>query len=98
MAAPVKLIGIFTARPGKAEELRALLDGMVTKSRQEPGNLRYDLWEDQAESGLFVTDELYVDNRAITAHHETPHYRNYLARINDLAERTALMLNPIGVA
>ena len=33
----VKAIGILTAHPGKAEELRALLDGMVARSRQVTG-------------------------------------------------------------
>src|SRR5262245_63464018 len=70
---------------------------MVTRSRRETGNLRYDLWEDQGESGRFVTDELYVDSLAVNAHHDTPHYRNYLSRINDLAERRALVLDPISV-
>jgi quinol monooxygenase YgiN len=71
---------------------------MLAPSRAEPGNLRYDLWRDPAEPGRFVLDELYRDADAIAAHKATPHFQSYLSRINDLAERTAWVLAPVGVA
>lgn len=97
MSTSVKIVATLVARPGKAEELRALLDTMVAQSRAEPGNLRYDLWRDRAEPGRFVLDELYVDAAALEAHRETAHFRSYLTKINDLAERTALVLDPVTV-
>lgn len=98
MTSPAKIVAVLTARPGKAAELRALLDGMVAPSRAEPGNLRWDIWQDTAEPTRFVLDELYVDLDAIAAHRETPHFRNYFARINDLAERMPFVVTPIAVA
>jgi quinol monooxygenase YgiN len=95
MPANVKIIAVLTARPGKAEALKALLETMLAPSRAEPGNLRYDLWQDQAEPTRFVLDELYTGSAAITAHRASPHFQNYLGRINDLAERTALTLDPV---
>nr|WP_298685555.1 putative quinol monooxygenase [uncultured Dongia sp.] len=98
MTKPVKITAILTARPGKAEELKALLSGMVVPCRAEPGNLLWNIWQDQAEPGRFVLDELYTDNAAIAAHRQTPHFKNYLAKVTDLAERTALLLDPVEVA
>lgn len=98
MPAPVKIMAILTARPGKAEDLRALLTGMVEPCRAEPGNLRWDLWQDQADPARFGLDELYVDDAAVAAHRQAPHFQAYFARINDLAERTSLVLNPVEVA
>ncbi|WP_052402796.1 putative quinol monooxygenase [Muricoccus aerilatus] len=98
MANHVKIMAILAARPGKAAELRALLDGMTAASRAEPGNLRYDLWQDQADPARLVLDELYADREAVAAHRATPHFQNYLAVINDLAERTAIVLDPATVA
>lgn len=98
MTSPVKIVAVLTARPGKAEALEALLAGMLGPSRAEPGNLRYDLWRDQADPSRLVLDELYVDNDAIAAHRATPHFANYLAHINDLAERTALVLDAAAIA
>ncbi|MDE1993603.1 MAG: antibiotic biosynthesis monooxygenase [Rhizobiaceae bacterium] len=91
----VKITAILAARPGKADDLKALLYGMVEACRDEPGNLRWDIWRDQNDRSRFVLDELYIDNAAVAAHRETPHFRNYIARVNDLAERTALVLDPV---
>jgi len=97
MSSPAKLTGIFVAHSGKAGQLKALLVGMVPPSRAEPGNLRYDVWQDEAQPDRFITDELYKDGTAISAHHQSPHYKDYLSRIPDLADRTALVLTPIEV-
>jgi len=97
MPNPVKIVALLVAHPGKASELKALVLGMAAACRAEPGNLRWDVWQDQAETGRFVLDELYRDNAAVSAHRETPHFKDYLARITELAERTALVLDPADV-
>jgi quinol monooxygenase YgiN len=98
VSASVRVVALLTARPGKIDELRSLLVGMAPHSRAEPGNLRWDLWRDHAVSDRFVVDELYRDQAAAAAHHETPHYKDYFARINGLAERTVAVLEPIEVS
>jgi quinol monooxygenase YgiN len=98
MANPVKIVVILAARPGKADALKALLFGMLAPTRAELGNIRWDLWQDQADPTRFVIDELYTDNAAVAAHRETPHFLNYFAQINDLAERTPFVLDPVDVA
>ena len=97
MSASVKIVAILVARAGKAEELRALLDHMLTQTRAEPENLQYDLWRDQANPDRFVLDELYASNAGVAAHRQTPHFQAYLAKINDLAERSAFVLDPAKV-
>jgi quinol monooxygenase YgiN len=98
MSAPVKINAVLVARPGKFDELKALLHGMVAPSRAEAGNLRWDIWRDQADANRFVLDELYADNAAVAAHRQTAHFQNYVGKIGDLAERTALVLDPVDVA
>ncbi|WP_206239637.1 putative quinol monooxygenase [Novosphingobium terrae] len=97
MPHPVKIVAVLTALPGQVQALKALLDGMLTPSRAEAGNLRYDLWQDQADPARFVLDELYVDQAAVTAHRATPHFQDYLSRIGDVAERSAFVLDPLAV-
>lgn len=94
----VKITAILVARPGKADDLQALLFGMMPDCRAEPGNLRWDIWRDQADAGRFVLDELYTGNEAVAAHRQTAHFKNYLSKVGDLAERTALLLDPVDVA
>lgn len=95
---PVKITASLTAWPGKADELEALLIGMAPHCRAEPGNLRWDIWRDQSAPERYVLDELYRDGDAAAAHRQTPHYQDYLARIPGLAERSALVLEPVAVA
>ncbi|BAF88779.1 uncharacterized conserved protein [Azorhizobium caulinodans ORS 571] len=97
MSNPVKIVAILAARPGKAEELRALLSSMAPLCRAEAGNLRWDIWQDQAVPGRFVLDELYVSDAAVAAHRQTPHFLDYISRINDLAERNSQLLDPVDV-
>ena len=98
MSSNVKVVAILTAQPGRREELRTLLDGMVAPSRSEVGNLRYDLWQDPSDANRFVLDELYVDQDAVGAHRATSHFRNYASVIGALAERTVVSLDPACVA
>lgn len=98
MTSHVKIVAVLVARPGKAEELKALITSLADHSRAEPGNLRWDIWRDKAEPARFVLDELYVDDAAVAAHRQTAHFQAYLARIGDLAERTAYVLDAVKVA
>jgi quinol monooxygenase YgiN len=93
----MKIVGILTARPGKVSELGTFLSAMRVRSRAEPGNLRRDIWRDNANPDRFVLDELYVDEAAVAAHRDTPHFKGYAARIGDLADRTPITLDPVEV-
>jgi quinol monooxygenase YgiN len=93
----MKIMAILTALPGKTEALLALLDGMAASSRAEAGNLRYDIWRDRSAPDRFILDELYTDEAAVKAHRASDYFTDYLARINDLAERTAMTLDAVDV-
>lgn len=68
---------------------------MVPACGAESGNLRSDIWGGQANAGRFVLDELRADSAAAAAHRETPHFKNYVARIGDLADRLAIVLDAV---
>lgn len=98
MAETVKTFAIFSAHPGRSEDLKALLEIMVEPSRAESGNLQYNLWQVQSDVGRFVLEEIYVNDDAVEAHRATAHYQHYRARINDVADRTVLILKPLSVS
>ena len=93
-----KITAILTAHPGKAADLQSLLASMAPFCRAEPGNLRWDVWRDSTHPERYVLDELYRNADAVEAHRQTSHYKDYLARIPALAERSALVLEPVTVA
>lgn len=92
-----KITAILTAHPGKAAELNDLLVGMAPHCRDEPGNLRWDVWRDASNENRYVLDELYVDAAAVEAHRNTPHFQAYLAKIPKLADRMAVVSEPVDV-
>jgi quinol monooxygenase YgiN len=92
-----KIIAILTALPGKADDLQALLADTAPSCRSEPGNLRWDVWQDRANPERFILDELYIDADAVEAHRETPHFKNYASKINSLAERSAYVVTPVNL-
>lgn len=94
----VKIVATLRARPGRTEALLALLDGLIAQSRAEPGILRFDLWRDQDDDRCFVLDELYTDAAAVEAHRGTAHFLQYRAALEDLADRSSLVLDPVAVS
>jgi len=98
MESKIKITAILTPQPGRDAGLRALLFDMAPHCRAEPGNFCWDIWQEQGSGGRIVLDEFYQDDAAVAAHRDTPHYKNYVARINDLADRIAVVLEPAQVA
>ncbi|EJL21278.1 putative quinol monooxygenase [Novosphingobium sp. AP12] len=96
MPANVKIVAVLAPKVGKADALEALLRGMLEPSRAEPGNLRYDLWQ-EASAGRFILDELYVDQAAVNSHRATGHFQSYLGKIEELAERLVLVGHPVDI-
>lgn len=93
-----KIVAILTARPGQEAALESLLRGLVEPSRAEPGNLRWEIWQDVATPGCFVLDELYRDEAAVAAHRSSPHFQHYLSSVEALAQRQAHVVRPVAVA
>jgi quinol monooxygenase YgiN len=71
-----------------------LIDGMAGPSRAEPGNLRWEAWQDRDDPNRVLLDEAYRDDAAAAAHHATEHYKAYAGQVRDLAERTVMSLVP----
>ena len=64
-------------RPGRAE---AFLDATLANARAslaEPGVLRFDVIQDEADPAHVVLVEVYRDAEASAAHKLTPHYATW---------------------
>jgi quinol monooxygenase YgiN len=97
MTSHVKIVAILIARRQKRDELWSLLNGMAARCRAEPGNIRWDVWQDQSQKDRFVLDELYSDSAAVATHRATAHYQAYIAQIPVLADRIAVICDPLEV-
>ena len=61
-------------RPGQVEDFLAATLVNARESLAEPGVLRFDVIQDQADPAHVVLTEVYLDEQAPAAHKLTPHY------------------------
>ena len=63
--------------------LKAALDD-ASNSVQEPGCVRFDAYQDQADPKRFVFVEVYHDEDAFKAHTQTAHYARWNEATKDI--------------
>lgn len=74
------------AKPGKEEELRSRMRGLIAPTRQETGCVQYDLHESIEEPGRFVFFERWTTKAALDQHLQTPHLTDFAAAAGDLVD------------
>ena len=74
------------AKPGQEAALRAATLPLVPLVRAEPTNLVYFLQEDRESPGHFVFYEIFTDQQGFEAHNDTPHVKEWFAKLPELAE------------
>jgi len=75
-------------KPECTEAFLRLTAANVAGSRQEPGNLRFDVMAVDGKPGEYRFYELYVDEAAFKTHQTTVHYAAWKAGVEELqAER-----------
>jgi quinol monooxygenase YgiN len=81
----LRVIAHIRARADKAEEMRALLAGLIAPTRAEPGCLRYELLHSLNDPSDFTFDEEWQDESALDSHFNTDHLKAALAKFQELA-------------
>ncbi len=80
----VTLYAEFTARPGRADEVETLLQGLVAQVRTEPGNARFDAYRVRGDGDRFFVFEEYADEDAFAAHISAPYGGPFNAALGEL--------------
>ncbi len=76
----VRVIARVVAQPGREEEVRTLLCGMLAPTRREEGCIFYDLYEAQ-QPGTFYFHELWETQATLDAHAASPHFQELAAKL-----------------
>lgn len=74
----------FLAKAGREEDLHRALDSLVAPTRQEAGNLQYDVFRLREQPAVFYLAECWKDEAALAAHFEQPYLKEFLAAIPEL--------------
>jgi autoinducer 2-degrading protein len=70
----------------KPEHVEAFISAMVANasgSRQEPGNLRFDVLQGEDDPTRFFLYEVYRSKEAFAAHQQTEHYATWRDAVQD---------------
>ena len=89
----VTVIASFTAKPGKSEALTAALQSLIKPTRQEPGNLRYELHHQLDEPDVITMVEKFKDLEAFETHKTKPYLIEFLEKSTELAESSSVTVH-----
>lgn len=67
--------------------IRVTLDNHEN-SIKEPGNMRFDILQQEADSSRFLLYEAYESAEAVAAHKKTPHYLRWKEQVEPWMERS----------
>jgi quinol monooxygenase YgiN len=79
----VLVIARFVARKGKEEQLRGMLQGMLTPTRGEPGCNAYELYESDAGRRFYLYEN-WESQSALDRHIATPHFQHLKQVVGEL--------------
>ncbi len=79
--AEVAVIARFTAKAGKAEELKAALHHAIGLGLNEPGCKRLILYQDADNPAVFTVIEKFADEAAFQAHLDAPYTVQLLGEV-----------------
>lgn len=81
----VRVVARVVARPGKEDELRALLQGLIEPTRREPGCVVYELLQNKTDSTEFTFVEEWNSDADLDAHLQSEHLRHARSKLPELA-------------
>lgn len=74
--------------PNHVEDFKSAIFKNHEGTRQEPGNLRFDVLQDREDPNRFFLYEVYENEDAFKAHQQTQHYLTWRETVQDwMAEK-----------
>jgi quinol monooxygenase YgiN len=75
----IVLVATYTVKPGQGDAVEAALKRMAPLVKaSEPGCAMYHANRGADNSDLFLLYEVYADQAALSAHRETPHFKELI--------------------
>lgn len=88
----IRIVATIQAKAEFIADVTATLKRVVAPSRQEAGNVQYDLHEVVDKAGSFVFFERWKDREALTSHEQSDHFKNLLAELNGKTDSVDIKL------
>lgn len=69
------LIVKWIAKPAEVSRIHALLPELAQRTRGEPGNVFYTVYQSESDPTVFILHECYDDAEAVERHRHSEHYQ-----------------------
>lgn len=79
-----RVIARFKAKPGREEELLAVLEGLIEPTRAEEGCRLYELWRNRGDAAEFTFVEEWSSDEALATHAKSEHITRARERYPEL--------------
>lgn len=90
---PIYVFAKWQVKEGKLEAVLQLLEEVVVKSRQENGNLIYQVYQSSADAHTIMLYEAYKDEMALMDHRNSDHFQSVvITQIVPLLEQREVAL------
>jgi quinol monooxygenase YgiN len=83
---PKTLYAEFTVTPGNEQRVAEMMRELTAHVRQEPGNLSFDAYTEEANPSRYFVFEVYKDDAAFEAHISADYGARFNAELTDLIE------------
>ncbi|NDI97942.1 antibiotic biosynthesis monooxygenase [Flavobacterium sp. LaA7.5] len=92
-----ELLVKWNIRESERDEILSLLPELVEKTRNEEGNILYNIYRSENNPNELILHERYVDEEALNAHKLSEHYQNIVFKkiIPHLETRELTMVKQI---
>ena len=81
----IVLIARLKVKADKIEELKTAALAIVADSRDESGNINYDIHQSIEDETVFFWHETWVDKAAIDEHFATPFFQEFFKIVGEIA-------------
>jgi quinol monooxygenase YgiN len=71
----LQVIARYTLAPGNEDEVLALLPQLAAATREEPGNLGFEIYRGTEDPNAVILLERYASREAFAAHRESAHFK-----------------------
>ena len=86
-ASQISIVCLIKAKEATKQRVREELKQLAAMTRNETGNINYDLHVSNADDGLFIIYENWKDQAALDNHMNQPYLKGFLGKAEELLER-----------
>lgn len=80
----IKVVAKFSVQSGKVDEFKKIAEDLIDETRQEKGNISYELYQDTEDSQALTFIEEWEDQEALEKHMGTKHFQDALPQFEKI--------------